>query len=316
MIANNHGKAHQARRLALLCFFILLTMAILQACGTSKIPEGAKIIEDTPTRTIPTKTPYVTPTVPSADFLTATAAALQAHEGAVRFMSYNITLGGQDKLPAITSILQSYNADVLAIVETNGWQLDDFAIAKQVASDLGMEYLYCSSGSATLDSNGNTFDMVLMSKLEIKSSETYADVQNCLIRAEVAVPNGTTVQVFATQINPNFEDVGCVNVENLAKVIQPFAAGSAIMLGDMTMPPPQIKLGYPISQVECPPLLEAAGWSFFSDVNRVDHVWVTEAMLTLQPAKLPNPSKEPLVSKNVLKSVSDHSPLAVDFFFP
>lgn len=316
MIVNNHGKARQTKRLAILCFFILLTMVILQACGTSKVPEGARIIEDTPTRTIPTKTPYVTPTIPSSEFLTATAAALQAHEGAVRFMSYNITQGGQDKLPVITSILQAYNADVLAIVETNGWQLDDFAIAKQVAGDLGMEYIYCPSGSTTLDPNGNTFDMVLMSKLEIKSSETYADVQNCLIRAEVATPDGGTVQVFVTQINPNFEEVGCVNVENLAKVIQPFATSAAIMLGDMTMPPPQVKLGYPVSQVECPPLLEAAGWSFFSDVNRVDHVWLTEAMLALQPAKLPSPSKEPLVSKNVLKSVSDHSPLAVDFLFP
>ncbi len=309
-------KTHQTKRLALLCFFILLTMVILQACGRSKIPEGARIIEDTPTRNIPTKTPYVTPTIPSSDFLTATAAALHAHEGAVRFMSYNIEQGGLDKLTEITSILQAYNADVLAIEETNGWQLDDFTIAKQVAADLGMEYVYCSSGSETLDKNGNTFDMVLMSKLEIVSSETYADVQNCLIRAEVAVPNGSTVQVFATQINPDFDNTGCVNVENLVKVIQPFAADTAILLGDMTMPPPGIILGYPISQVECPPLLEAAGWSFFTDISRVDHVWLTEAALALQPGKLPNPSKEPLVSKNFLRNISDHSPLAVDVVFP
>ena len=316
MIAKTFNKARQTKRLALLCCFILLTMVILQACGTSKIPEGAIIIEDTPTRNIPTKTPYVTPTVPSSDFLTATAAALQTHEGAVRFLSYNIKQGGTDKLPEITSILQAYNADVLAIVEANGWQADDFAIAKQVAADLGMEYVHCSSASETLDKNGNTFDMVLMSRLEIINSETYADVQNCMIRAEVSIPNGSTVQVFAAQINPNFDDAGCANVENMAKVLQPFASGAGILLGDMTMPPPGIVLGYPVSQVECPPLLEAAGWSFFTDLSRVDHVWLTEAMLALQPGKLPNPNKEPLVSKNVLRSISDHSPLAVDVVFP
>ena len=316
MFVKNFNQKLQTKRLAVLCSFILLTMVVIQACGTPKIPEGARIIEDTPTRLIPTKTPYVTPTIPSSDFLTATASALQVHEGAVRFMSYNVNQGGLDKLPQITSILQTYNADVLAIEETNGWQLDDFAIAKQIAGDLGMEYVYCSSGSATLDKNGNTYDMVLMSRLEIKSSETYTDVQNCLIRAEVTTPDGGTVQVFATQINPNFDEVGCLNVENLVKAIQPFAAGAAILLGDMTIPPPGVLLGYPESQLLCPPLLEAAGLSFMTDVSQVDHVWVTETMLAMKSYKLPSPNKEPLVSKSVLRSTSDHSPLAVDFFFP
>lgn len=317
MFTEKFIKTSQTKRLALLCFFIVLTMVVLQACGTPKIPEGARIIDDTtPTRFIPTITPYVTPTVPAASIQTATAVALQAHEGAVRFMTYNIEHGGLEKLPEITFILQAYNADVLAIEETNGWQLNDFAIAKQIAGDLGMEFVYCSSGSPTLDPDGNTYDMVLMSKLEIKSSETYTDVQNCLIRAEVVTPDGGTVQVFATQINPNFDEVACQNVENLVKAIQPFAAGAAILIGDMTMPPPGIILGYPISQVECPPLLEAAGFSFFTDVSRVDHIWATEAMLAFQSYKLPNPSKEPLVTKNTLRKASDHSPLAVDFFFP
>lgn len=316
MFANNLDKKHQTKRLALLWFFILLTMMIVQACGAPKVPEGAKIIEDTPTYLNPTQTPYVTPTIPAADFLTATASALQLHEGAVRFMSYNIQDGGLDKLPAITSILQAYNADVLALQETNGWQLDDFAIAKQVAADLGMNYVYCSSASTTLDANGNPYDMVLMSKLEIKSSETYANVQNCLIRAEVVTQNGSTVQVFATQIDPDFDTTACVNVENIAKAIQPFAEVPAILMGDMTMPPPSITLGYPVSQVACPPLLVDAGWTFFTDVSRIDHIWVTSALLALQSYKLPNPNKEPLVTKNSLRQASDHSPVAVDFFFP
>ncbi|MBI5351253.1 MAG: endonuclease/exonuclease/phosphatase family protein [Chloroflexi bacterium] len=215
MIENKFNKLRQTKKLALVCFSIVLAMLILQACGTKKLPEGARIIEDTPTRQIPTETPYVTPTVQSGDFMTATASALQAHTGAIRFMSYNVQEGGRDKLPQITSMLKAYNADVLSLEETNGWQLDDFAIAKQVAADLGMQYVYCSSGSPVVDKNGNTFDMVLMSKLEIKSSETFVDVQNCLIRAEIATPDGGTVQVFATQIDPDFESAGCKNVESL-----------------------------------------------------------------------------------------------------
>lgn len=317
MSSNNIKTKGQIRKRILLGLFIPLTLIIMQACGTSnKIPEGARIIEDTPTRFIPTTTPYVTATIPAADFLTATASALQIHEGAVRFMTYNIEGGGLEKLPLITSILQAYNPDVLAIQEANGWQLNDFAIANQAANDLGMEYISCQSASSTLDKNGNTYDVILFSKLEIKDSETYADVQNCLIRAEVATPDGGSVQVFATQINPNFDEVGCQNVENLVKVIQPFAESAAILLGDMTMPPPGIELGYPLNQVACPPLLEAAGWSFFTDVSRVDHIWTTQPMLAFQVYKLPSPNKEPLVTKNTLRTASDHSPLAVDFYFP
>lgn len=297
-------------------FFLVLAMALIQACGTKKLPEGARIIEDTPTRNIPTKTPYVTATVPGGAVLTATAAALQTHEGAVRFMSYSVQDGGKDKLPQVTSILQAYNADVLALQETMGWDADDFAIAKQVAGDLGMQYIYCKADRALLDKNGYTYDVVLMSKLEIKSSETYSNVANCLIRAEVAATGRQSVQVFAAYVRPNYDEVGCRNVENIAKALEPYAGDAAILMGDMLMPPPGVIMGYSEAQIKCPSILEAAGLSFFADVSQVDHIWVTQAMLDLQSYELPNPSKEPLVPKNVIRNTSDHSPLAVDFYFP
>lgn len=316
MSKNNLKKNSQFKRWVKTSFFIVLAMALIQACGTPKIPEGARIIEDTPTRSIPTKTPYVTATVPGGSVLTATASALQAHDGAVRFMSYSIQDGGVDKLPQVTSILQAYNADVLAVQEANGWAANDFAIAKQVASDLGMEYIYCAADSAEVDKNGNTYDVVLFSKLEVKSSETYSNVANCLIRAEVATAGGQSVQVFATYIRPDFDEVGCRNVENIIKAMEPYVEGPALLMGDMTIPPPGIIMGYSESEIACPPLLEAAGLSFFADVSQVDHMWLTQAMLDIQSYKLPNPSTEPLVPKSVIRSTSDHSPLAVDFYFP
>jgi len=313
---NNLKKNSQFKRWVKVSFFVVLAMALIQACGTPKIPEGARIIEDTPTRTIPTKTPYVTATVPGGSVLTATAEALKAHAGAVRFMSYNIQDGGRDKLAEITSILQAYNADVLAVQETNGWNVDDFAIAKQVAGDLGMEYIYCPGDATLVDDNGNTHDLVLFSKLEIKSSETYSNVSNCLVRAEVVTAGGASVQVFATQINPNFDEVACVNVENIAKAVEPFASGQTILMGDMTMPPPGVIMGYSDSEIACPPVLEAIGLSFFADVSQVDHMWVTQSMLDVQSYELPKVAAEPFFPKNIMRNISDHAPLAVDFYFP
>jgi len=313
---NNLKKTGQFKKWVKLSFFIVLTMALIQACGGPKIPEGARIIEDTPTRTIPTKTPYVTPTVPGGSVLTATAEALQTHTGAVRFMIYNINDGAQGKLPEITAILKGYNADVLSIVEANGWGADDFAIVKQVAADLGMEYVYCQADAATVDKNGNTHDLVLFSKLEIKSSETYAGVLNCLIRAEVVTVGGTSVQVFATQINPNIDEVGCQDVEKIAKAVEPFAGSQTILMGDMTIPPPGVIMGYSDNEIACPPLLEAAGLSFFADVSQVDHMWVTQSMLDVKSYELPKVAAEPFFPKNVMRNISDHAPLAVDFYFP
>lgn len=316
MNINSSINKRKTKRWAKAGLFLMVAMALVQACGTSRIPEGARIIEDTPTRSIPTNTPYVTPTVPGPSILTATASALQAHDGAVRFMGYNIQDGALDKLPQIISVLQAYNADVLAIQEANGWLANDFAIAEQAAGELGMEYIYCQADNTSVDSNGNTYDLVLFSKLEIKNSETFSNVNNCLVRAEVVSAGGQSVQVFAAQIRPNFDEVGCQNVANIASAIKPYAAVPAILLGDMTMPPPGVLMGYPQSQIECPPLLVDAGWSFFSDISKVDQVWVTQAMLAFQSYKLPNPSTGPLVAKSVIRSISDLSPLAVDFYFP
>lgn len=312
----NLKKNSQYKRWVKTSFFIVLAMALIQACGGPKIPEGARIIEDTPTRTIPTQTPYVTATVPGGSALTATAEALQTHQGAVRFMSYNIQDGGRDKLTEIVSALQAYNADVLAVQEANGWGADDFAIVKQVAGDLGMEYVYCSADAASVDNNGNTYDLVLFSKLEIKSSETYSDVANCLVRAEVVTEGGASVQVFATQLFHNFDVDGCKNVENIVKAMEPFIGSQAILMGDMSLPPPGVIMGYSTSEIECPPILVDAGLSFFADVSQVDHMWVTQSMQDVQSYILPKVSAEPFLPKNVMRNLSDHSPLAVDFYFP
>ncbi len=316
MSNKNLQKNSQFKRWVKVSFFVVLAMALIQACGGPKIPEGARIIEDTPTRTIPTKTPYVTATIPGGSVLTATAEALQAHAGAVRFMSYNIQDGAQGKLPEITSILQAYNADVLAVQETNGWDADDFAIAKQVANDLGMEFIYCKADAASVDKNGNTYDLVLFSKLEIKNSELYSNVSNCLVRAELATAGGASVQVFTTQINANIDEVGCQNVENIAKAMEPFAGSQAILMGDMIIPPPGVIMGYSDNEIACPPILEAAGLSFFADVSQVDHMWVTQSMLDVQSYELPKVAAEPFFPKNIMRNISDHAPLAVDFYFP
>ena len=102
----------------------------------------------------------------------------------------------------------------------------------------------------------------------------------------------------------------------MAAALTPYNQVPALLMGDMTMPPPKFSMGYPQSQVACPPLLEAAGFSFFTDVSRSEHVWLTQAMQERRSYVLPPPIDEPFVSKSLMRSVSIHAPVAVDFYFP
>jgi endonuclease/exonuclease/phosphatase family metal-dependent hydrolase len=272
-----------------------------------------------PTRTprpIPTQTPKPTPTVLSPEQITATASVLTAHEGAVRFMTYNVQDGGGDRLPLITTILKTYNADILAIQEANGWQANDSAILDQMAADLGMEYVYCQADPAFVDENGNTEDLVLFSRYSILDSETHADVSHCLLRAQILVSDSTTIQVFATHLAPNFAEVGCQNVQKIADAIQPFAGEQAALIGDFNMPPPTVKMGYPVEQTECPPLLEATGWKYLGSVSDVAQMWVTDTTDAIENSQLPGPTKGVLIPRNDMIAASVYLPLAVDFELP
>ena len=272
-----------------------------------------------PTRTprpIPTKTVRPTAVVFSANQITATAEALSAHRGAVRIMTYNIQGGKEDRIPLLTSILQRYNPDILALQETNGWKENEFAIVTELATTLGMEYAYCEGDPNFVDANGNPEDLVLLSKFKIVDSETYPEISHCMIRAQIELPSGKTIQVFATHITPDFAKVGCANIEELAAIIQPVAAEEAVLIGDFNLPPPTVKMGYASEQIACPPILEEAGWKYIGSVSDTTQMWLTEAMKANTYTQLPGPTKGILVSRNEITSASAFLPLAVDFTLP
>lgn len=140
-----------------------------------------------------------------AIILTGTAEAafndLNAHEGAVRFVSYNVKFGGEfwdnenqqvteGRLPYIMEVINNYNPDVLVIQEANAWNRGDPIVAQTIADELGMNFVYCTSN---ISYDGETsLDNVLFSRFEIIDFETYPDlVELCAIRARVAIPGGS-----------------------------------------------------------------------------------------------------------------------------
>jgi endonuclease/exonuclease/phosphatase family metal-dependent hydrolase len=297
---------------------VLAVVALIYFCSSQpgQSDSGEEGVATRTPRPIPTQTPKPTPTVLSPEQITATASVLMAHEGAVRFMTYNVQEGGGERIPLLTSILKAYNADILAIQEANGWQADDSAILNQMAADLGMEYVYCKADPAFVDENGNTEDLVLFSRFPILESETHPDISHCLLRAQIQVTQSTTLQVFAAHLAPNFVEVGCTNVQKIADAIQPYAGEQAALIGDFNMPPPSVKMGYPVEQTECPPLLEAAGWKFVDSVSDLAQMWGTEALDAVESSKLPGPTKGILAPRNDMIAASVHLPLAVDLFIP
>ena len=184
---------------------IILLLITLSACGGSlpspdnTQPPPSEIVSVTP-QSIPASTPLPPKT--------ATVAALIAREaGGIRFMTYNVFLGGSlnsennAKIDLLISIMKTYDPDVLGIQEASGWYLDNYAIADKVADELGMNYVYCKDTKLDLTAEeGFNFDTIIMTKFEIVDSESYPEIHHCTGRAKVLLPDGQTLQVFNVHI--------------------------------------------------------------------------------------------------------------------
>ncbi len=146
-------KTHQVDQGKNLRFFlfILLLPITISACAETP-PPAAEPLPPSPTPSFTIEpTPMNTPLPPK----TATVAALIARDaGGIRFMTYNIFLGGSfysennAKVDLLISIMKTYNPDVIGIQEADGWDLDNFAIADRVAAELDMNYVYCKKNKS------------------------------------------------------------------------------------------------------------------------------------------------------------------------
>ena len=236
-------------------------------------------------------------------------AAVSRDYDSLRVMTYNVMVGGSgltggDNIARIIDIVQSYSPDILGIQEANGWDENDFAIANRIASETGMDYVYCQSQS--------DFDTVIFSKFTIADSSAHPEVEWCLGRAEVRLPNGGLLQVFNLHIPKDFCSTYYPQVVELT---MPYMDDFAVLMGDFNVVNP-FEGSTVNSMVGCNELLQEAGWKWLGNENAgfsIDQIWVSFPMHDFDQISYIG-RVELLADSKLLAEASDHRPVAADIF--
>lgn len=112
---------------------------------------------------------------------------------ALRIMSYNILMGGEDRLPYIVDVIQQQQPDAVALLEAN-----DYTNAQALAQQLGMELVFGTANSE--------FHIAWMSRLPVKHTENHRRAVFTKTLLEIEVDwEGTPVSLFATHLHAGRE---------------------------------------------------------------------------------------------------------------
>lgn len=140
----------------------------------------------------------------------------------LRALTYNILVGGEERLPFIRDIIRSQNPDVVAIQEANSREN-----VEALARDLEMALVFGEANSA--------FHVALLSRLPITYSVTHRapELQKALLEAHLRW-EGQTVRVFNTHLkaHPDQEEWRLREIEAALRVVGPASAEASLLMGD------------------------------------------------------------------------------------
>jgi len=151
-------------------------------------------------------------------------------------MTFNVLLGGEDRLDAICDIVAAEQPDLLVLEECLGWE--DGARLAAVADALGIpaDERHTVLGAANRRPSGRRFHVGLLSRAPIARSRVHAptDVAHCLVEAEVD-SDSAPFAVIGAHLHANDEESRLREVEALLEIVPADAvqSGAWILCGDL-----------------------------------------------------------------------------------
>jgi len=140
----------------------------------------------------------------------------------LRALTYNILVGGEERLPFIRDIIHSQNPDVVAIQEANSREN-----IEALARDLGLRLIF---GEANSD-----FHVALLTRLPVTRSVTHQppEMQKAALEVETQW-NGQPLRVIATHLkaNPDNEPQRAAEVDALLRLTGPAGDEPRLLMGD------------------------------------------------------------------------------------
>lgn len=140
----------------------------------------------------------------------------------LRALTYNILVGGEERLPFIRDIIRSQAPDVVAIQEANS--RDN---VERLAHDLEMRLVFGEGNSA--------FNLALLTRLPVTNSATYRppELQKAALDVELQW-EGRPLRVINTHLRAGAEaeQQRAVEVESLLRAIGPASDEPRLLMGD------------------------------------------------------------------------------------
>jgi endonuclease/exonuclease/phosphatase family metal-dependent hydrolase len=160
----------------------------------------------------------------------------------MKVLSYNIRMGGEDRLPDLGQIIRKAKPDVVALLEANS-----LANAERLANTLSMHLTFG-------ESNGK-FHVAWLSHLPVLRSENHRLPILAKTLLEIVVLwKGGMVRLFATHLASSHDRVQPVEeVVSILDLLSPLAGEPHLLVGDFNSLAPGDPVGTP------PPGVEAWG---------------------------------------------------------
>ena len=140
----------------------------------------------------------------------------------LRAMTYNILVGGEERLPFIRDIIRSQNPDVVAIQEANS--RDNI---EALARDLELRLIFGEANSV--------FHMALLTRLPVVRSVNHRPLEMQKAALEVETQwNGQPLRIITTHLKPNLDNEAqrAVEVDTLLRLTGPAGAELRLLMGD------------------------------------------------------------------------------------
>jgi len=197
---------------------------------------------------------------------------------------------GGNRLPRILEVIEAADPDIVGIQEAYLWQLDNQAVARQVATELGMNYYIGESA----DPNGA--HVVLFTRFDIVEAESYpghfeAFNPRGALHAELVTDSGQSIHVFVVHLKYQASEVSF-----LVEQMSPYLDDLALLLGDMNFTDPG----------DLASILRDAGWRHpLAERQGIDQIWTSPALESYVQAG-------PRIPPELTEGTSDHLPVVVE----
>lgn len=153
----------------------------------------------------------------------------------MRFVTFNVLVGGEDRLDAICALLASARPDLLVLQECVGWE--DGRALRAVAEAIGVPRLdrHVTLGVAHARPSGQRYNVGILSRAPLERVALHTrNLAHCVVEAHVEL-DGEDVVVLATHLVSTDEDARLAEVAELVRIAPPeaIAKGRYVLAGDL-----------------------------------------------------------------------------------